>query len=176
MKKLHPILLFLLFIIQPIFSFAAPPDLPENWKQMIVSSIYLDDNPKQHTCMMKQANLPFQAMNCFNQTLEIGTTTSELFYAHDERFRPIVISCYCGNDNAPEHNYWIEALGKHSFQIINQGNALKHAAYPAYRYFMNDKQQVIPKNQRYQAHSKWECFAQKKGQYHYCRVYDKNSK
>lgn len=174
MKQLHHILL--LFIIQPIFSFAAPPDLPENWKQMIVSSIYLDDNPKQHTCMMKQANLPFQTMDCFNQTLEIGVTTSELFYAKDERFRPISISCYCGNDNAPDHDYWLEALGKQAFSPIYQGYELKHATYPAYRYFMNDKQQVIPQNQRYQVHSKWECFAQKKGQYHYCRVYDKNSK
>lgn len=173
MKTLSYFLLIL--FIQPIVALAAPPDLPENWRQMVVSSIALTDDPKPHVCMMKQPNLPFKEMNCFNQILEIGVTPSELFYTDDNRFRPIVISCYCGDDNATDHDYWLESVGKKMFAPLYKGDSLAHARYPAYRYFLNANQQIIPKNECYQSHSKWECFAQQKGQYHYCRIYDKNS-
>lgn len=174
MKNLSVILF--LFIIQPIFVLAAPPNLPENWQQMIVASPnrYSDEPPKQHICMMKQPNLPEKEMNCFSLTFEFGVTGFQLFYADDGRFRPIGVSCYCGNDNAPDHDYWLEAIGKKTFAPLYKGDGLRHPRYPAYRYFLNANKQIIPKNKSDQQQRKWECFAQQKGQYRYCRMYDPN--
>lgn len=169
------IILLLIAIFQPALS--APPDLPDNWLELAKQTVYYENStPQNHVCMMKQPNLDFQEMNCWRLNIYFGITGLDLFYTDDERYRPILLGGYYGSDNADDHSYTMEAIGKHVFaNVLTDSSWGVHPKYSAYRYFMNHSKQVIPNQDGKNPYVKWECFAQVKGYYHYCRKIDDKS-
>lgn len=167
----------LLFVVIPAKSLSAPPDLPDNWLELAKQTVYYENStPQNHVCMMKQPNLDFQEMNCWRLNIYFGITGLDLFYTDDERYRPILLGGYYGSDNADDHSYTMEAIGKHVFaNVLTDSSWGVHPKYSAYRYFMNHSKQVIPNQDGKNPYVKWECFAQVKGYYHYCRKIDDKS-